>query len=55
MMINNRGTTVLIATHERSLVLEYDKRIIKLDHGHDISYVPMEETPLNTHEESEEV
>ena len=55
MMINNRGTTVLIATHERSLVLEYDKRIIKLDHGHDISYVPMEETPFNTHEESQEV
>lgn len=53
MMINGRGTTVLIATHERSLVKEYDKRIIKLDHGHDISDVPMDETPFSTHEEEE--
>jgi cell division transport system ATP-binding protein len=55
MMINSRGTTVLIATHEKSLVQEYHKRIIQLDHGHDISDVPFEETPFTSHEESKEV
>ena len=55
MMINSRGTTVLIATHEKSLVQEYNKRIIQLDHGHDISDVPFEETPFVGREESKEV
>lgn len=36
-MINARGTTVLVATHEQNLVEESGLRIIRLDHGKNIS------------------
>jgi cell division transport system ATP-binding protein len=32
--INARGTTVLIATHDRALIRHLGKRVITLDHGH---------------------
>ena len=32
--INNRGTTILMATHAMDLVKAIPRRIIKLDHGH---------------------
>ena len=31
--INRRGTTVIVATHDRQIVNEMQKRIIHLDHG----------------------
>ena len=31
--INGQGTTVLVATHDRSLILRMKKRVIGLDHG----------------------
>ena len=37
--INQRGTTVIVATHEKSLVDEMEKRVISLDYGriiHDV-------------------
>ncbi len=33
MGINERGTTVLVATHEQDMVKTLDKRVIYLDHG----------------------
>lgn len=36
-MINARGTTVLVATHEQNLAAESGLRIIRLDHGKNIS------------------
>ncbi len=33
MRINERGTTVLVATHAQELVRSLDKRVIYLDHG----------------------
>lgn len=33
MRINERGTTVLVATHAQELVKDLDKRVIYLDHG----------------------
>ena len=30
---NNQGTTVIVATHDRSLMERYHKRVITLDHG----------------------
>jgi cell division transport system ATP-binding protein len=32
--INARGTTLLIATHDRALIRHLGKRVITLDHGH---------------------
>jgi cell division transport system ATP-binding protein len=34
---NARGTTVLVATHDRSLLQRYRKRVIALDHGRVVS------------------
>jgi cell division transport system ATP-binding protein len=34
---NARGTTVLVATHDRSLLERYKKRILSLEHGHLVS------------------
>jgi cell division transport system ATP-binding protein len=31
--INSRGTTVVVATHDRELVHRMQKRIIRLEHG----------------------
>jgi cell division transport system ATP-binding protein len=31
--INNRGTTVLVATHDRELITRMGKRVIHLEHG----------------------
>ena len=35
--INNLGTTVLVVTHEQELVERFDKRVIAIDEGVDIS------------------
>ena len=35
--INNLGTTVLVVTHEQELVRRFDKRVIAIDEGMDIS------------------
>jgi cell division transport system ATP-binding protein len=32
--INARGTTVLVATHDRALIRHLGKRVITLEHGH---------------------
>lgn len=32
--INNRGTTILMATHAMDIVKAIPRRIIRLDHGH---------------------
>lgn len=37
--INQRGTTVIVATHEKSIVDDMEKRVISLDYGrivHDV-------------------
>ena len=31
--INALGTTVVVVTHEKSLVNNFDKRVIMIDHG----------------------
>ena len=31
--INALGTTVVVVTHEKSLVNHFDKRVIMIDHG----------------------
>ena len=33
IQLNNKGTTVIMATHDEELVARYNKRIIKLDRG----------------------
>jgi cell division transport system ATP-binding protein len=32
--INGQGTTVIVATHDRSLIQRMKKRVIGLDHDH---------------------
>jgi cell division transport system ATP-binding protein len=32
--INKRGTTVVMVTHEHELIEQFNKRVIKIDHGH---------------------
>jgi len=32
--INARGTTVLVATHDRELIRQVGRRAVSLDHGH---------------------
>jgi cell division transport system ATP-binding protein len=31
--VNSRGTTVLVATHDREMIQRMGKRVISLDHG----------------------
>jgi len=31
--VNSRGTTVLVATHDREMIQRMSKRVIALDHG----------------------
>ncbi|NLW42497.1 MAG: ATP-binding cassette domain-containing protein, partial [Tissierellia bacterium] len=31
--INSKGTTVIMATHAKNIVDEYQKRVVKIDHG----------------------
>ena len=38
--INQRGTTVIVATHEKSIVDTMKKRVITLDRGELVSDVP---------------
>ena len=35
--INELGTTVLIVTHEKGLVDEFEKRVVMIDHGSVVS------------------
>ena len=37
LKINTRGTSILIATHDKNMVENTKKRIIKLDHGQKVS------------------
>ena len=48
-MINARGTTVLVATHEQNLADESGLRIIRLDHGENISKDTANEKPKERH------
>ena len=31
--VNARGTTVIVATHDASLIARYEKRTLRLEHG----------------------
>lgn len=42
--INRRGTTVLMVTHERSLVERFDRRVIQIDDGSVISDTGVKES-----------
>ena len=35
--INAKGTTVIVVTHEKALVNEFDKRVIRLERGEIVS------------------
>ncbi len=44
--INEKGTTVIMVTHEHDLVRQFDKRVITLDSGNVVSDGDLTESPL---------
>ncbi|MPM87892.1 hypothetical protein SDC9_134992 [bioreactor metagenome] len=44
--INEKGTTVVMVTHEHDLVRQFDKRVITLEDGRVVSDGDIEESPL---------
>lgn len=44
--INEKGTTVIMVTHEHDLVRQFDKRVITLDSGNVVSDGDISESPL---------
>ncbi len=44
--INEKGTTVIVVTHDHNMVRELDKRVITLDHGNVVDDGDLESSPI---------